>query len=211
MPRGGLAVILGRMTLREAEEGLAVILGRMTLRNAEEGLAVILGRMTLRNAEEGLAVILGRMTLRDAEGGLAVILGRMTLRDAEGGLAVILGRMTLRDAGGVGRERAMIAIDDYVVDVLMRDLVGHDRRPVCFLVYVWLAAESGRRDGAVEISYRELSENIGVSKSSVQGAVGWLVRRKLVSVSKARVTATPCYSVLSPWRKIANRERAKRG
>jgi hypothetical protein len=96
---------------------------------------------------------------------------------------------------------AMISLDDYVVDVLMRDLVGHDRRPVCFLVYVWLAAESGRRGGVVEISYRELAESIGVSKSSVQGAAGWLVRRKLVAVSKTSVTATPCYSVLSPWRK----------
>ena len=94
----------------------------------------------------------------------------------------------------------MIAIDDYVVDVLMRDLVGHDRRPVCFLVYVWLVAESGRRGGGGEISYRDMAEGIGVSKSSVQGAVGWLVRRKLVGVRKDSVTATPCYSVLSPWR-----------
>ena len=94
----------------------------------------------------------------------------------------------------------MIAIDDYVVDVLMRDLVGHDRRPVCFLVYVWLAAESGRRGGVVEISYREVAERIGVSKSSVQGAVGWLVRRKLVEAKMKSVTATPRYAVLSPWR-----------
>jgi hypothetical protein len=96
---------------------------------------------------------------------------------------------------------AMISLDDYVFDVLMRDLVGHDRRPVCFLVYVWLAAESGRRGEVVEISYRELAESIGVSKSSVQSAVGWLVRRKLVGVSRASVTATPCYSVLSPWKR----------
>jgi len=94
----------------------------------------------------------------------------------------------------------MITMDDYVVDVLMRDLVGHDRRPVCFLVYLWLAAEQGRRNGAVEISYREIAEGIGVSKSSVQSAVAWLVRRKLVGVTKTSVTATPCYSVLSPWR-----------
>jgi hypothetical protein len=105
----------------------------------------------------------------------------------------------------------MIAIDDYVVDVLMRDLVGHDRRPVCFLVYLWLAAEQGRRNGDVEVSYRELAECIGISKSSVQGAVSWLIRRKLLGVRKVSVTATPCYSVLCPWRKITNREKAKRG
>ena len=35
----------------------------------------------------------------------------------------------------------MATLDDYVIDVLLRDLVGHDRRPVSFLVYLWLAAE----------------------------------------------------------------------
>ncbi len=104
----------------------------------------------------------------------------------------------------------MISLDDYVFDVLLRDLVGHDRRPVCFLVYVWLAAESGRRGGVVEISYRELAESIGVSKSSVQGAVAWLVRRKLIAVEKSSVTATPRYSVLSPWRKGGSQEKFKR-
>jgi hypothetical protein len=107
-------------------------------------------------------------------------------------------------------DTAMISLDDYVVEVLMRDLVGHDRRPVCFLVYVWLAAESGRRGGDVEISYREIAESVGVSKSSVQGAVGWLVRRKLLAVKKSSVTARPCYSVLGPWRKARSQEKAKR-
>jgi hypothetical protein len=105
---------------------------------------------------------------------------------------------------------AMISLDDYVFDVLMRDLVVHDRRPVCFLVYVWLAAESRRRGGDVEISYREIAESIGVSKSSVQGAVAWLVRRKLIEVRKSSVTARPCYSVLSPWRKRAGQDRGNR-
>jgi hypothetical protein len=104
----------------------------------------------------------------------------------------------------------MITVDDYVVDVLMRDLVGHDRRPVCFLVYLWLAAEQGRRAGAVAISYREMAEGIGVSKSSVQGAVGWLVRRKLLGVSKVSVTAKPRYLVLCPWRKVTPQNKAKR-
>jgi hypothetical protein len=105
---------------------------------------------------------------------------------------------------------AMISLDDYVVDVLMRDLVGHDRRPVCFLLYLWLAAEQGRRDGAVEVSYREIAESIGVSKSSVQGAVSWLIRRKLLRVSKASVTATPSYSLLSPWKKETDSDKSKR-
>lgn len=94
----------------------------------------------------------------------------------------------------------MLSIDDYVTDVLMRDLVGHDKKPVCFLVYLWLAAEQQRRGTQVKISYQELAESIGVSKSSAQSAVGWLVRRKLLTASKATVTATPVYKVQSPWR-----------
>jgi CRP-like cAMP-binding protein len=96
---------------------------------------------------------------------------------------------------------AMLTIDDYVTEVLMRDLVGHDKRPVSFLVYLWLAAEQQRRNSAVRISYQELAESIGVSKSSAQAAVGHLVRRKLVLVSKATVTATPQYKVQSPWKR----------
>jgi hypothetical protein len=93
----------------------------------------------------------------------------------------------------------MLTVDDYVVDVLMRDLVGHDRRPVSFLVYLWLAAEQQRQGKAVTISYQQLAESIGISKSSAQAAAGWLARRKLIVVNKASFTATPSYSVQRPW------------
>ena len=98
---------------------------------------------------------------------------------------------------------ATMNLDDYVVDVLMRDLVGHDRRPASFLVYVWLAAEQARRQGAVQVSYQELAESIGVSKSSAQAAVSWLVRRKLLTASKENATAVPSYTVRSPWKDAA--------
>jgi hypothetical protein len=104
---------------------------------------------------------------------------------------------------------AMLSLDDYVVEVLMRDLVGHDRRPVCFLVYLWLAAEQQNRNAPVQIAYRELAESIGVSKSSVQAAVGWLIRRKLLAASKSNATATPCYTVLSPWRETGRGTRGR--
>ncbi|HKO04626.1 MAG TPA: helix-turn-helix domain-containing protein [Candidatus Acidoferrales bacterium] len=99
----------------------------------------------------------------------------------------------------------MLSFDNYVVDVLLRDLVGHDRRPVAFLVYLWFAAEQQRKNGVVQTSYQEVAENIGVSKSSVQSAVRWLVRRKLLAASKENATATPRYTVLSPWRDPARR------
>lgn len=101
----------------------------------------------------------------------------------------------------------MISFDDYVIDVLMRDLIGHDRKPTSFLVYLWLDAEQTRRDGPVQVSYVELAESVGVSKSSAQVAVNWLLRRKLLAVSKDSVTATPAYTVQRPWRE---RERAAR-
>jgi hypothetical protein len=93
-----------------------------------------------------------------------------------------------------------MVLDDYVIDVLMRDLVGHDRRPVAFLVYLWLAAAHRQKAGAVQISYQDLAESIGVSKSSVQAAVGWLVRRKLLAATKQNATAVPKYTVLTPWK-----------
>ena len=94
----------------------------------------------------------------------------------------------------------MLKLDDYVTDVLLRDLVGHDRRPVSFFVYLWLTAEQQRRTSAVAISYQDLAESVGVSKSLAQAAVRWLVRRKLLAVSKKSVTATPCYEVQTPWK-----------
>jgi hypothetical protein len=105
---------------------------------------------------------------------------------------------------------AMPNFDDYVVDVLMRDLVGHDRKPASFLVYLWLAAEQARRQGAVQVSYQELAESIGLSKSSAQSAVRWLVRRKLVAASKENVTAVPSYTVRTPWTDSARRATLRR-
>jgi Mn-dependent DtxR family transcriptional regulator len=72
---------------------------------------------------------------------------------------------------------------------------------VSFLVYLWLLAEQKQRESAVQISYQELAESIGVSKSAAQSAVAWLARRKLLTVSKATVTATPCYKVQRPWKR----------
>jgi hypothetical protein len=94
----------------------------------------------------------------------------------------------------------MFKLDLYVTDILLRDLVGHDRRPASFLVYIWLAAEQQRHASTVTISYQDLAESIGISKSSAQSAVAWLIRRKLLAATKPTVTATPSYKVLTPWR-----------
>jgi hypothetical protein len=104
----------------------------------------------------------------------------------------------------------MLNLDDYVVDVLMRDLAGHDRRPASFLVYLWLTSEQARRHGAVQVSYQELAESVGLSKSSAQAAVSWLVRRKLLTASKENPTAIPSYTVQSPWKDPARRVNVRR-
>ena len=96
----------------------------------------------------------------------------------------------------------MPELDDYITDVLMRDLVGHDRKPAGFLVYLWLAAEQARTKSDVRFSYQQIAESVGISKSSAQAAIRWLLRRKLLSVEKGSVTATPVYTVRSPWREV---------
>ena len=88
-------------------------------------------------------------------------------------------------------------------DTLMRDLVGHDRKPVSFLVYLWLAADQAKRHGEVRVSYQQVAEAVGISKTSAQSAIHWLLERKLLSVKKESVTATPIYTVRSPWRESA--------
>ena len=39
----------------------------------------------------------------------------------------------------------MLSLDFYIVETLLPDLVGHDRRPSAFLVYLALAARSSPR------------------------------------------------------------------
>ncbi len=97
----------------------------------------------------------------------------------------------------------MLVLDNYVTDTLMRDLVGHDRKPASFLVYLWLAAEQAKTHREVRVSYQLVAESVGISKSSAQSATGWLLKRKLLSVKKDSVTATPSYTVRSPWRETA--------
>lgn len=91
-------------------------------------------------------------------------------------------------------------LDPYIVDVLMRDLVGHDHAPSAFLVYLWLWArtDGGRR--RVAASLAGIALETGLSKSSVQNAVRQLSqRRKLVALTRNGPTTAPVYEVLTPW------------
>jgi DNA-binding MarR family transcriptional regulator len=93
-----------------------------------------------------------------------------------------------------------LRLDPFVVESLMPDLVGHDRSPSSFLVYLTLWGHTGLRRGArARVSHHQLAEATGLSKSSVQSAVRNLVRRRLIAVSRDSATATPRYGVLRPW------------
>ena len=95
-----------------------------------------------------------------------------------------------------------MTVDDYVVDVLLRDLVGHDHQPTSFLIYLWLTFEASRLGHErVYASYQTVADAIGISKSAAQSGVRWLLRRKLLEATKASVTAVPAYRVLRPWRR----------
>jgi DNA-binding MarR family transcriptional regulator len=99
------------------------------------------------------------------------------------------------------RFRESIPIDDYVLDVLMRDIIGHDRQPAAYLVYLYLYAQAARaKKKPVAASLRMLAETTGLSKSAVQTALERLRRRKLIETTSDHPTAVPKHRVLRPWR-----------
>jgi len=95
---------------------------------------------------------------------------------------------------------ARLALDPYIVETLMPDLVGHDRRPSAFLVYLylWRQTNAGRARSA-EIPLRMIAEGTGMSKRAVQNALRALVRRRLVSASHVTPTSAPTFVVHRPW------------
>jgi DNA-binding MarR family transcriptional regulator len=107
------------------------------------------------------------------------------------------------------RFRQTVAIDDYVLDVLMRDLVGHDQQPAAFLVFVFLYGRAARqRWRPVRASLRMIADETGLSKSAVQSALARLHSRKLVATTRRHRTAVPAHRVLRHWRQ--NRKKAGR-
>ena len=100
------------------------------------------------------------------------------------------------------RFRKTIPIDDYVLDVLMRDIVGHDRQPAAYLVYLWLYGRAARTKWRpVAASLRSLADETGLSKSAVQTALECLRRRELIESESEHATAVPSHRVLRHWRR----------
>jgi len=95
---------------------------------------------------------------------------------------------------------AGIEVDGYVLDTLMADLVGHDRQPSAFLVYLHLWRHTlGAGKPAAQLSLLDLATGTGLSKRAVQEALRWLSRRRLLGVQRESITAIPVYTVRRPW------------
>jgi hypothetical protein len=92
------------------------------------------------------------------------------------------------------------SLDAYVVDVLLPDLVGHDRRPAAFLVYLFLLrhAAKTKRD-TVSISLQSIATKTGLSKSTVQSAIRHLRRRHLLDPNVHATVGQPVRRVMRPW------------
>src|SRR5262245_21587840 len=98
--------------------------------------------------------------------------------------------------------KGAICIDAYVLDTLMRDLVGHDQRSSAYLVYLglWRMAGGGRRPRA-QASLQQVAEETGLSKRTVQSAIRHLAGRRLLRAEREHRTAIPVYEILRPWRR----------
>ncbi len=92
-----------------------------------------------------------------------------------------------------------VTLDRYALDSLMADLVGHDRTPAAYLVYlaIWAAGDGGR----TALSYTDLVARTGLSRRTVQSAVAHLSRRELLEIERSGPTETPRYRPLTPWRR----------
>ena len=104
----------------------------------------------------------------------------------------------------------MLPLDPYVIDVLLPDLVGHDRRPSAYLVYLSLWRRALDSGGEVSLSLQSLTEATGLSKRAVQDALDHLARRRLVTARRASSTAVATFRVHEPWAERRTRARAGR-
>jgi hypothetical protein len=96
----------------------------------------------------------------------------------------------------------MPELDPYLVDTLLPDLVGHDRRPSAYLVYLVLWRRAHGESGEpreVALSLRTLTEVTGLSKRAVQDALDHLARRRLVTSTRETATAIARFRVHRPW------------
>src|SRR5262245_59298554 len=95
-----------------------------------------------------------------------------------------------------------LRLDPYVTDVLMRDLISHDRAPSAFVVYLWLWRQTHAQGRAhIGASLQDIARATGLSKSTVQNALRRLKRRRLASAERTGPTTAPIYRVNETWKR----------
>jgi len=101
-----------------------------------------------------------------------------------------------------------VSIDRFIVDSLMPDLVGHDKQPSAFIVFLYLWSRATMRGGPqgtrgrrFVASLQQIAFDTGLSKSAVQHAIRTLKRRRLIQADRASATTAPDYLVHAPWRR----------
>lgn len=96
-----------------------------------------------------------------------------------------------------------VLVDGYILDSLLPDLVGHDRRPAALVVYLALYRRAARANWSVRLSHQAIADATGLSRSAVQTALAHLQRRQLVSTTRATPTSVPLHKVQRPWLRLA--------
>ena len=62
-----------------------------------------------------------------------------------------------------------ITLDAYLLDCLLPDLVGHDRRSSSFVVYLFLYRQASQKaNWSVRMSHQSIATATGLSQSAVQ-------------------------------------------
>src|SRR5262252_2478740 len=96
-----------------------------------------------------------------------------------------------------------VSFDAYVLDCLLPDLVGHDRRSSAFVIYLYLYRQASQRTNwSVRTSHQSIATATGLSRSAVQSALAHLQNRQLIATSRAHPTAVPLHRVLRPWLRL---------
>jgi CRP-like cAMP-binding protein len=98
-------------------------------------------------------------------------------------------------------------VDNYILDCLLPDIVGHDRRPASFVIYLYLYRQASQQaNWSVRLSHQAIASATGLSRSAVQSALTHLQSRQLITTSLAHATAVPQHRVLRPWLRLGRRK-----
>ncbi|QVL31857.1 hypothetical protein KIH39_23970 [Telmatocola sphagniphila] len=101
----------------------------------------------------------------------------------------------------------MVQLEAYILDSLLPDLVGHDRRSSSFIVYLYLyRLASQQPNWAVKKSHQAIALATGLSRSSVQSSLTHLQSRQLIHTTRANPTAVPQHRVNRPWLRLTSRK-----